>query len=49
MVALLDDKMEYPIDKAYDVTIAVALRMMGMPDDPELKQKIMQRRKMMVR
>ena len=49
MVALLDDKMEYPIEKTFDVTVAVGLRMMGLPDDPELKQKILLRRKQMVR
>ena len=49
MVALLDDKMEYPLDKTLDVTMAVGLRMLGLPDDPELKQKIIQRRKMAVR
>lgn len=49
MVALLDDKQEYHVEKAFDVMMAVGLRMMGLPDDPELKQKILQRRKMMVR
>ena len=49
MVALLDDKQEYPLEKTFDVILAVALRMLGLPDDPELRQKIMQRRKQMQR
>ena len=49
MVALLDDKQEYPLEKTFDVIMAVALRMLGLPDDPELRQKIMQRRKQMQR
>ena len=49
MVALLDDKQEYPLEKTFDVIVAVALRMLGLPDDPELKQKILQRRKQMQR
>lgn len=49
MVALLDDKQEYPLEKTFDVTVAVGLRMMGLPDDPELKQKILQRHKQMAR
>lgn len=49
MVALLDDKREYPLDKTFDVIVAVALRMLGLPDDPELRQKILQRRKQMHR
>ena len=49
MVATLDDKQEYPLDKAFDAMMAVALRMMGLPDDPEIKQKILQRRKQMLR
>ena len=49
MVALLDDKLECPLDKTFDATMAVGLRMMGLPDDPEIKQKIVQRRKQMLR
>lgn len=49
MVALLDDKQEYPVEKTFDAVMAVSLRLMGLPDDPEIKQKIMQRRKLGVR
>lgn len=49
MVALLDEKQEYPLEKTFDVMIAVALRMIGLTDDPEVKQKIVQRRKQMLR
>lgn len=49
LVALLDDKQDYPLDKTFDVTFAVAMRMLGLPEDQELKQRILQRRKQMVR
>lgn len=49
MVALLDDKLDFPIDKGFEVMMAVALRLMGLPDDADLKQKIMQRRKQVLR
>ena len=49
MVALLDDKMDYPVEKGFDVMMAVSMRLMGLPDDPELKQKILQRRKQALR
>ena len=49
MVAMLDEKQEYPLEHTFDAMIAVGLRMMGLPDDLELKQKIIQRRKMAAR
>lgn len=49
MVALLDEKQEYPLEKTFDVMMSVSLRMIGLPDDAELKQRILQRRKQMAR
>ena len=49
MVALLDDRQDYPVEKAFDAMMAVSLRLVGLPDDPELKQKILQRRKQVLR
>ena len=49
MVAMLDEKQEYPLERSFDAMIAVALRMMGLPDDAELKQKIIQKRKQLMR
>ena len=49
MVALLDDKLDYPADKGFDAIMAVCLRLLGLPDDTELKQKILQRRKQVLR
>lgn len=48
MVALLDEMQEYPLENTFDAMIAVGLRMMGLPNDPELKKQIIQRRKMTV-
>ena len=49
MVAMLDEKQDYPLELTFDAMVAVGLRMMGLPDDPELKQKIIQRRKITLR
>ena len=44
MVALLDEKEDYPIDKVYDATLSVALRMVGLPDDADVKNLILHKR-----
>ncbi|MBQ9148116.1 MAG: TetR family transcriptional regulator [Oscillospiraceae bacterium] len=44
MVALLDEKQEFPLDKTYDVMLEVALRWIGMADDPEIRNLIQQKR-----
>ena len=44
MVALLDEKEDYPLDKVYDATLSVALRMIGLPDDEDVKNLILHKR-----
>ena len=44
MVALLDEKEDYPLDKVYDATLSVALRMIGLPDDEDVKNLILLKR-----
>ena len=44
MVALLDEKEDYPLDKVYDATLSVALRMIGLPDDEDVKSLILHKR-----
>ena len=44
MVALLDEKEDYPLDKIYDATLSVALRMIGLPDDEDVKNLILHKR-----
>ena len=44
MVALLDEKEEYPLDKIFDANLSVAMRMVGLPDDPDVRNLIMQKR-----
>ena len=44
MVALLDEKEDYPLDKVYDATLSVALRMIGLPDDADVKNLILHKR-----
>ena len=47
MVALLDEKEDYPLDKVYDATLSVALRMIGLPDDEDVKNLILHKRAQM--
>ena len=44
MVALLDEKLDCPLDKVFDATMSVAMRMMGLPDDPDLRELILKKR-----
>ena len=44
MVALLDEKEDYPLDKVYDATLSVALKMIGLPDDADVKNLILHKR-----
>ena len=44
MVALLDEKQDHPLDKVFDATMSVAMRMMGLPDDPDLRELILKKR-----
>ena len=44
MVALLDEKEEYPLDKIFDANLSVAMRLAGLPDDPEVRNLILQKR-----
>ena len=44
MVALLDEKEDYPLDQLFNATTAVAMRMVGLPDDADLKDLIQQKR-----
>ena len=44
MVALLDEKEDYPLDKVYDATLSVALRMIGLHDDEDVKNLILHKR-----
>ena len=44
MVALLDEKEDYPLDKVYDATLSVAMRMVGLADDAEVRNLILQKR-----
>ena len=44
MVALLDEKEDYPLDKVYDATLSVALKMVGLSDDAEVRNLILQKR-----
>ena len=47
MVALLDEKEDYPLDKVYEATLSVALRMIGLPDDEDVKNLILHKRAQM--
>ena len=44
MVAMLDEKLDCPLDKVFDATMSVAMRMMGLPDDPDLRELILKKR-----
>ena len=44
MVAMLDEKLNCPLDKVFDATMSVAMRMMGLPDDPDLRELILKKR-----
>ena len=44
MVALLDEKEDYPLDKIFDATLSVALKMVGLSDDAEVRNLILQKR-----
>ena len=44
MGAMLDEKLDCPLDKVYDATMSVAMRMMGLPDDPDLRELILKKR-----
>ena len=44
MVALLDEKEDYPLDKIFDANLSVAMRMAGVPDDPDVRSLIHQKR-----
>ena len=44
MVALLDEKEDHPLDKVFDATLSVAMRMVGLPDDEDVRSLILQKR-----
>ena len=44
MVALLDEKEDYPLDKVYDATLSVAMKMIGLPDDEDVQNLILHKR-----
>ena len=44
MVALLDEKEDHPLDKVFDATLSVAMRMVGLSDDPDVRNLILQKR-----
>lgn len=44
MVALLDEKEHYPLDKIFDANLSVAMRMVGLPNDPDVRNLILQKR-----
>ena len=44
MVALLDEKENYPLDRIFDANLSVAMRMAGVPDDPDVRSLILQKR-----
>ena len=44
MVALLDEKEDYPLDKVFDATLSVALKMVGLADDADVRNLILQKR-----
>ena len=46
MVALLDEKQDFSVLKTYGVMVPVALRLMGLPDDPDIKKLVMQKHKL---
>ena len=49
MVAMLDEKLDCPLDKVYDATMSVAMRMVGLPDDEDLRELILQKRAQILR
>ena len=49
MLAMLDEKQEIPPEHAFEAMIGVGMRLMGLPEDPELKQKIIRQRNMALR
>ena len=49
MVAMLDEKLDCPLDKVYDATMSVAMRMVGLPDDEDLRELILQKRAQVLR
>lgn len=46
LVALLDEKQDFPIEKTHSVMLPVALRLLGLPDDPDVKKLVMQKYKL---
>ena len=44
MVALLDEKEDHPLDKVFDATLSVAMRMVGLPDDADVRNLILAKR-----
>ena len=44
MVSLLDEKEDYPLDQIFNAIMSVAMRMVGLPDDPEVRSLILQKR-----
>lgn len=40
MVALLDEHAHFPLDQVHEAATAVALRMVGLPNDPDLRRLI---------
>ena len=44
MVALLDEKEDYPLDQLFDAVTSVSQRLVGLPDDADLKNLILQKR-----
>ena len=47
MVAVLDDKQDYPLNRLFDATTSVAMRLVGLPDDEEPRTMILQKRAQM--
>ena len=45
LVALLDEKQDFPVQKTYGVMLPVAMRLLGLPDDPDIKKLVMQKHK----
>lgn len=44
MVALLEEKEDYPLDRLFDAVTSVSQRLVGLPDDADLKNLILQKR-----